>query len=125
MSALIDGKIDLSDFRSSSLADWRAAAEATLKGKPLDDLTTKTSDGLTVEPIYTSENFVLLPGGEADPGVFPYLRGGKASADWTTIEQGEAPLPDGGLRIDASPHAKEGAAAGVAAAWTKGLEALR
>jgi methylmalonyl-CoA mutase len=125
MSALIDGKLDLSEFRSSSLADWRAAAEATLKGKPLDDLTTKTSDGLTVQPIYTSENFTLLPGGEADPGVFPYLRGGKASADWTAIDQGEAPLPDGGLRIDASPHAKEGAAAEVAAAWTKGLEALR
>ena len=125
MSVLFHGKLDLSDFRSSSLADWRAAAEATLKGKPLADLTTKTSDGLTVEPIYTSENFALLPGGEADPGVFPYLRGGKASADWTTIEQGEPPLPDGALRIDASSRAEDGAASEVAYAWTKGLEVLR
>ncbi|MFM8809508.1 MAG: methylmalonyl-CoA mutase family protein, partial [Chthoniobacterales bacterium] len=124
MSELIKDQLDLSEFPGSSLADWRAAAEATLKGKPLSDLSTKTSDGLTVEPIYTSENFALLPGGEADPGVFPYLRGGKVSADWTTIEEGEPPLPEGGVRIDARSRAKDGAAAEVADAWTKGLETL-
>ncbi|MFM8231500.1 MAG: methylmalonyl-CoA mutase family protein, partial [Chthoniobacterales bacterium] len=124
MSDLIKEQLDLSEFPGSSLADWRAAAEATLKGKALTDLTTKTSDGLTVEPIYTSENFALLPGGEADPGVFPYLRGGKVSADWTTIEQGEPPLPDGARRVDASLRAEDGAASEVADAWTKGLETL-
>ena len=125
MAALFDETLDLSEFPASSLADWRAAAEATLKGKPLDGLTSKTSDGLPVDPIYTSENFALLPGGEADPGVFPYLRGGKASADWTTIEEGEPPLPEGGRRIDAATHASDGAAAEVAYAWSNGLEALR
>ena len=76
MASLFDDRLDLCEFPPSSLADWRAAAEATLKGKPLDGLTSKTSDGLAVAPIYTSENFALLPGGEADPGVFPFLRGG-------------------------------------------------
>ncbi|MFM8655739.1 MAG: hypothetical protein ACKOD5_01190, partial [Chthoniobacterales bacterium] len=122
MNELIKDQLDLSEFPGSSLADWRAAAEATLKGKPLSDLSTKTSDGLNVGPIYTSENFALLPGGEADPGVFPYLRGGKVSADWTTIEPGEPPLCEGGVRIDASSHASNGAASEVADAWTKGLE---
>jgi methylmalonyl-CoA mutase len=125
MATLFEDQLDLSEFPSSSLADWRVAAEATLKGKPLADLTSKTSDGLRVEPIYTEENFHLLPGGAAAPGVFPYLRGGKASADWITIEEGEPPLPEGGLRVDASSRAADGAAAEVAFAWTKGLEVLR
>ena len=125
MSPLFEGKLDLGGFPPSSLADWRAAAEATLKGKPLEALASKTSDGLTVEPIYTPENSAVLSGGEADPGIFPYLRGGKASADWMTIEQGEPPLPEGGLRIDASARANDGAAAEVAFAWTQGLESLR
>jgi methylmalonyl-CoA mutase len=125
MSALFGERLDLSEFPAATLADWRAAAEATLKGKPLADLTTRTPDGLGVEPIYTSENFVLLPGGEANPGVFPYLRGGKASADWTTIEEGEPPLPEGGVHVEAATHAADGAAAEVAYAWTKGLEVLR
>ncbi|MFM7376153.1 MAG: methylmalonyl-CoA mutase family protein, partial [Chthoniobacterales bacterium] len=99
--------------------------EATLKGKPLEGLISKTSDGLSVGPIYTSENFALLPGGEADPGAFPYLRGGKASAEWTSIEQGEPPLPEGGVRVDAAAHASNGAVAEVVYAWTKGLETLR
>ena len=125
MASLFDDKLDLSEFPPSSLADWRAAAEATLKGKPLDGLTSETPDGLAVGPIYTNENFALLSGGEADPGVFPFLRGGKVSADWITIEEGEPPLPDGGVRIDAAAHASDGAAAELAYAWSKGLETLR
>jgi methylmalonyl-CoA mutase len=125
MAVLFEDKLDLSEFPSSSLADWRAAAEATLKGKPLADLTTKTRDGLSVEPIYTEENSELLFGGAASPGVFPFLRGGRASADWITIEEGEPPLPEGGVRVDASSRTAEGASAEVALAWTKGLEVLR
>ena len=125
MTAQFKDKLDLSGFPPSSLADWRAAAEVTLKGKLLSALISKTPDGLGVEPIYTSENFALLPGGEADPGVFPYLRGGKASAEWTTIEAGEPPLPEGGVRINAATRTSDGAAAEVAYAWSQGLEALR
>jgi methylmalonyl-CoA mutase len=125
MAADFKDQLDLSEFPFSSLADWRAAAEATLKGKPLADLTSKTSDGLGVEPIYTNENFVFLPGAEADPGVFPYVRGGKASAEWTTIETGEPPLPDGGVRVDATARTSDGAADEVASAWIQGLEILR
>ncbi len=125
MSDLFADKLDLSEFPPASLADWRAAAEASLKGKPLADLVSQTPDGLRIEPIYTSENSSLLPSGDAAPGVFPYVRGGKASADWTTVEQGEPRLPEGGVRIDAASQAASGAAAEVAWAWTHGVEALR
>jgi len=121
---MFDEKLDLSEFPPASLADWRAAAEATLKGKPLADLTTKTPDGLTVEPIYTQENFFILPGGEADPGVFPYLRGGKSSADWTTIAEGEPSLPESGVHVDSTARAMDGAVAELAFAWSEGLKAL-
>lgn len=125
MGNLFEDKLDLADFPAASLAEWRAAAEVALKGKPLDSLNSKTTDGLVVEPIYTAENFAILPGAEADPGFFPYLRGGKASADWTTVEHGEPSLPEGGVRIDASSQAGAGAATEVAFAWIHGLEALR
>jgi len=125
MGKLFEDKLELADFPAASLADWRAAAEAALKGKSLDILNSKTPDGLAVEPIYAAENSAMLPGAEADPGLFPYLRGGKASADWTTVEHGEPVLPEGGVRIDASSQAGAGATAEVAFAWTQGLEALR
>ena len=125
MSNLLVETFDLSEFQAATLSEWKTAAEATLKGKPLVDLTTETPDGLAIEPIYTKENSAMLPGGEADPGVFPYLRGGKASADWTTIEEGEPPLPAGGSRVDATTHVAGGAVAEVAHAWIRGLEVLR
>jgi len=125
MGNLFEDKLDLAEFLAASLADWRAAAEVTLKGKPLDSLNSKTPDGLAVRPLYTAENFAMLPGAEADPGLFPYVRGGKASADWTTVEHGESLFPEGGVRIDLIAQAGVGAAAEVAFAWTQGLEALR
>jgi len=124
MSKLFEEKLDLSEFPPSSLADWRAAAEASLKGKPLSGLESSTPEGLTVEPIYTAENFAALPGADADPGVFPYLRGGRATAGWATIEEGEPPLPGGGMRIDAAAQTG-GAPDEVSFAWTQGIAALR
>lgn len=124
MSRLFEERLDLSEFPPSSLADWRAAAEASLKGKPLSGLESRTPDGLAVEPIYTVENSAALPGADADPGAFPYLRGGRATAGWATIEEGEPPLPDGGMRIDATAQSG-GAAEEVSFAWTQGIAALR
>ena len=44
MSNLFAEKLDLSEFPAATLADWKAAAEAALKGQPLADLTTETPD---------------------------------------------------------------------------------
>jgi len=102
MSALFQDKLELGEFPASLLADWRAAAEATLKGKPLESLKSKTGDGLTVEPVYTVENSAVLSGGEADPGRAAgdqdgagggahggYLRG---CHGWTIKLGGDSPL---------------------------------
>ncbi len=125
MSNLFAEKLDVSEFGDATIDQWRAAAEATLKGKPLDKLTTRTPDGLTVKPIYQQDNFRALDGAGNDPGVFPYVRGAKASAAWETVL--DAPVPDGCISVDAGEiHEKGGTAVQeVAYAWTQGLGILR
>lgn len=126
MSNLFAEKLDLTEFPAASLAKWQAAAVETLKGKPLDKLTTRTPDGLVVEPIYQSENHTSLPGSANDPGVFPYVRGARAGADWETVE-GEPALPAGGRLVAAHEVHEAGGTAvqEVAWAWTEGLRLLR
>ena len=41
------------DFPPASYDDWRKLVEAALKGAPFERLAGKTSDGLTIEPIYS------------------------------------------------------------------------
>ncbi len=127
MSNLFSEKLDLSGFAGATIADWRAAAEATLKGKPLDKLTTRTPDGLSVEPIYQQDHFSALPGAENDPGFFPYIRGSRASADWESVQDGEPPLPAGCLRVSADEIQERGGTAvqEVAFAWLEGVKILR
>ena len=45
-----EGKV----FPAYGEADWRKAAEAALKGRSLDSLTSTTADGLRIEPLYAS-----------------------------------------------------------------------
>jgi len=127
MSNLFADQLDLTEFKAATLSDWQAAAEATLKGKPLDKLTSRTPDGLTVDPIYQRDHGGALPGAANDPGVFPYVRGAKASADWETVQDGEPEWPAGGVRIDAAQIHEDGGTAvqEVASAWVEGLRALR
>ena len=120
-------KLDLSEFAAAPISEWHAAAEATLKGKPLDKLTTRTPDGLVVEPIYQGDHSTALPGATNDPGVFPYVRGAKASADWATIQDAEPELPAGCVRVEADRIHEQGGSAvqEVAFAWTEGVKILR
>ncbi len=127
MSNLFAEKLDLSEFAAASLVEWHAAAEATLKGKPLDKLTSRTPDGLTVEPLYQRENYSALPGSENDPGVFPFVRGIKATADWETIQESAPALPAGWVSVDADHIHEQGGSAvqELAFAWVEGLRVLR
>jgi len=53
--ALTDDIISLAkSFGAQQQADWLALVEKTLKGQPLEKLTTKTRDGLEVRPLYRS-----------------------------------------------------------------------
>ena len=44
--------------------EWKALAEKELRGKPLDDLTWETPEGIAVQPVYGAE-------GAEMPGIAP------------------------------------------------------
>ena len=66
---------------------WSKAAEAELRGRPLDDLTWKTLEGIDVQPVYTDEDLAEVTHLGTLPGQAPYLRGVKstmyAGRPWT------------------------------------------
>ena len=52
----LDKTLSFDEFAKKSLEDWKAKATKDLKGKPLQELAYRTSDGITLEPYYTEEN---------------------------------------------------------------------
>ncbi|MGH1577553.1 methylmalonyl-CoA mutase [Planktotalea sp.] len=59
--------------------DWRALAEKELRGRPVDDLTWNTLEGIDVKPLYTAEDTADLPHMGGIPGAEPFTRGVKAT----------------------------------------------
>ena len=59
--------------------DWRGLAEKELRGRPLDDLTWKTLEGIDVQPLYTEEDLVGVDHLGSIPGAAPFTRGVKAT----------------------------------------------
>jgi len=59
--------------------DWRKLAEAELKGRPLEDLTWHTIEGIDVKPLYTVEDIEGLDHMGGIPGAAPFTRGVKAT----------------------------------------------
>jgi methylmalonyl-CoA mutase len=59
--------------------DWTKQAEAELRGRPLDDLTWTTLEGIDVQPLYTADDTLDLPHMGSIPGAAPYTRGVKAT----------------------------------------------
>ncbi|MFX0541384.1 methylmalonyl-CoA mutase [Roseovarius sp. S4756] len=60
-------------------AEWRKLAEAELKGRPLEDLTWHTIEGIDVKPLYTAEDIKGLEHVGGIPGAAPFTRGVKAT----------------------------------------------
>ena len=60
-------------------SSWSDQAQAELRGKPLDQLTWNTLEGIAVQPLYTAEDTAGLPHLDTLPGAAPYLRGVKAT----------------------------------------------
>ena len=63
----------------STKDQWRKLAEKELRGKPLEDLTWKTLEGIDVQPLYTADDTAGLPHMGSIPGVGPFTRGVKAT----------------------------------------------
>ncbi|SEL77715.1 methylmalonyl-CoA mutase [Roseovarius azorensis] len=59
--------------------DWRRLAKAELRGRPLEELTWRTLEGIAVEPLYTQEDVADLPHMGTLPGAAPFTRGVKAT----------------------------------------------
>lgn len=64
---------------SSKKDKWRDLAETELRGRPLDDLTWHTLEGIDVQPVYTAEDVSDLDHMGSIPGEAPYTRGVKAT----------------------------------------------
>ncbi len=60
-------------------AKWSEIATKELRGKPLEDLTWNTLEGIPVQPLYTAEDTADLPHMGGIPGEAPYTRGVKAT----------------------------------------------
>ena len=58
---------------------WRELAEKELRGRPLEDLTWNTLEGIAVKPLYTEEDIDELPHLGGMPGFGPFTRGVKAT----------------------------------------------
>lgn len=60
-------------------AEWRALAEGELRGESFDNLVWKTAEGIAIEPLYTKEDLEALEDVDFMPGVYPFLRGPRAT----------------------------------------------
>ncbi len=63
----------------SDLKTWKTLAEKELRGRPLDDLTWETPEGIDVKPLYTADDLDGLDHLASTPGSAPFVRGPKAT----------------------------------------------
>lgn len=77
LSVFLEDDPDLpKDFSVPGIGEWRARAEAGLKGSTLEErLITRTIEDIDLKPLYRKEDIVDLPGISNLPGFIPYLRG--------------------------------------------------
>ncbi|MBD3680123.1 MAG: methylmalonyl-CoA mutase [Rhodobacteraceae bacterium] len=63
----------------SDTENWKKLAEKELRGRPLEELTWKTAEGIAVKPVYTEEDASDLPHMGSMPGSAPFTRGPRAT----------------------------------------------
>jgi len=61
------------------LDDWKAAAAKELRGRPLDELTVATPEGIDIKPLYTEADLEEVGHLGSLPGEGPYVRGPRAT----------------------------------------------
>jgi methylmalonyl-CoA mutase len=64
---------------AENLAQWEALAAKELRGRAAEELTTTTPDGLLIRPLYTAADLEGLEETDTLPGIFPFLRGPRAT----------------------------------------------
>jgi methylmalonyl-CoA mutase len=63
----------------SDLEKWRGLAAQELRGAGADSLTLKSADGIAVKALYTAADLEKLAHADTLPGMFPFLRGPRAT----------------------------------------------
>jgi methylmalonyl-CoA mutase len=61
------------------MARWEKLAEKELRGSSVSKLIWHTDEGIDVKPLYTAEDLAALEGANTLPGLFPFIRGPKAT----------------------------------------------
>jgi len=69
----------MTQFPKKTLEDWQAMATAECRGRPLEDLTWNTPEGIRVKPLYTAADLERLEYVDSLPGMAPFVRGPKAT----------------------------------------------
>jgi len=69
----------MTDSKKPGIQDWNDLATKELRGKPLEDLTWETPEGISVKPLYTSADTADLEHTGSLPGFAPFVRGPKAT----------------------------------------------
>ncbi|MEW7978410.1 MAG: methylmalonyl-CoA mutase family protein [Candidatus Sedimenticola endophacoides] len=92
----------MADPTQPTIDDWRSLAEKELRGRPLDELTWNTPEGIAVKPLYTATDLEGMEHGGGLPGFAPFMRGPRATmyagrpwtvrqyADFSTAEESNA-----------------------------------
>lgn len=85
------------DFPPATREAWRAQAEVDLKGAPFDKkLLTHTYEGITIQPLYTEEDWPAGSDPSGLPGIEPFTRGATAlsnSRGWDIRQEHALPWP--------------------------------
>lgn len=89
----------LTEFPEHTYDQWRAAAEALLKGAPFEKrLVSETYEGITIQPIYRRDDIAGIEQIRHFPGSGSLLRGSHASgflqAGWEVSQELRASSPD-------------------------------
>jgi len=69
----------MADKPEPTLEAWRELAEKELRGRPLDELTWQTPEGIAVKPLYTAADLEALGHCDSLPGFAPFVRGPRAT----------------------------------------------
>jgi len=64
---------------TEGLSDWDVLAGKELRGKSAEELTRTSPDGLPIRPLYTAADLEGLEHTDTLPGLFPFLRGPRAT----------------------------------------------
>ncbi len=69
----------MADFPKPTLEQWQELAEKELRGRPLEQLTWDTPEGIQVKPLYSAADLDSIAHCDSLPGFAPFLRGPKAT----------------------------------------------